>query len=101
MTRKMMLCTAMFGLMSTSAIAAPAPGADGAREPAAPKLMSDARMDGIVGGVDVVTPSGQLVWTVTSLAPPEGYNRGGNGITARASGGLLTAVANGGLMVAE
>lgn len=100
MTRRLLLCAIPIGLMSTQALAADQTLQD-APAKSAPKVMSDAKMDRVVAGVDVVTKSGNLVWTVTNLNPPEGYNRGGKGNTASASGGLLKAVGAGGLSLAD
>lgn len=100
MTRKLLLCAVPIALVSTQALAADQTPRD-APAKSAPKVMSEAKMERVVAGVDVVTNSGNLVWTVTNLTPPEGYNRGGNGNTASASGGLLTAVGAGGLSLAD
>lgn len=66
---------------------------------AQPTLMTDEEMDSQVAGANVVTPSGNNVWTVTNLSPLEGYNNGGQGNTAVTAPGLLNAVEAGGLNV--
>ena len=66
---------------------------------AAPTMMTDAQMDTQVAGANVVTRSGNNIWTVTSLDPLEGFNNGGKGNTARTAPGLLKAAAAGGLNV--
>ena len=82
-----------------SIVTASAFGAAAGVAHAEPKVMTEAEMDTVVAGATVETKSGQLVWTVTNLTPPEGTNRGGNGKTEKAAPGLLRAAAAGGLVV--
>ena len=59
---------------------------------AEPTVMSDEQMDTVVAGNTlVVNKAGKTIWTVTSLAPLEGFNNGGKGNTNRTAFGLLKA----------
>jgi hypothetical protein len=64
---------------------------------AQPTVMTDKQLDSQVAGLNVVTPSGNNIWTVTSLSPLEGFNNGGKGNTDRTAPGLLKAVGAGAL----
>lgn len=105
MIRMFLISIAAVGVSASPALAtdlntaSSAPVSVEAPKTSSPKPLTDEAMSSIVGGVDVVTKSGKVVWTVTSLDPPEGYNPGGKGNTAAAAPGLLTAVGNGGLGV--
>lgn len=84
MTRTLATTAAALCLMTSAAFAEPT-------------VMTDEQMELQVAGANVVTRSGNNVWTVTSLDPLEGFNNGGQGNTAVTAPGLLKAVDAGGL----
>lgn len=68
----------------------------------APAVMTDEQMDSVVAGADfpfdVLTRSGNVVWTVTGDDPLTGHNNGGHGNTEAAANGLRRAVDLGALL---